>query len=283
MRTGHQSATQLFAVRNYSRRRWRKTGRNRSNWRQTGQMTLAKDDFDAMCVASFSWAFATLGAGSYSEFLDVGGLLNLVEPSPKWQHRINNTTHGDVPSSSWHDIMNHHIIIIICDPRLPSPRFAGHLDEPLLEVVALAVEKRVSSCKTQDNWYCSTFSIQFLQACHRIWWFGGRGKWILWLSLQSSLRWKELSNLVWAFATLTVRTHLKWLFYAKSLLCHLTQYTNLPILSNISKGLCDLFCSSHWLEIYTGACRSWSQRVVLVTSIPTWRSTTISASLRFKL
>lgn len=70
-------------------------------------MTLAKDDFDAMCVASFSWAFATLGAGSYSEFFDVGGLLNLVEPSPQWEHRINNKTHGDVPSSSWHDIMNH--------------------------------------------------------------------------------------------------------------------------------------------------------------------------------
>lgn len=46
--------------------------------------------------------------------------------------------------------MHHNIIIIICDPRCLS-KIAGHLDEPLLEVIALAVEKRVSSCKTQDR------------------------------------------------------------------------------------------------------------------------------------
>lgn len=109
MRTGHQSATQSFAVRHY-RRTWRKTGRNRSNWRQTGQMTLAKDDFDAMCVASFSWAFATLGAGSYSEFLDVGGLLNLVEPSPQWEHDIASTIKPMVMFPVHHDMTSWIII-----------------------------------------------------------------------------------------------------------------------------------------------------------------------------
>ena len=85
-------------------------------------------------------------------------------------HSINNKTHGDVPSSSWHDIMNHNIIIIICDQSLPIKDSPGHLDEPLLEVVALAVEKRVSSCKTQDN--SAGMSSDMI-----IW--GGRDKWIL--------------------------------------------------------------------------------------------------------
>ena len=106
-------------------------------------MTRAKDDFDAMCVASFSWAFATLGAGSYSEFLDVGELLN-----PVHNRNIGSTIKPMVMFSVHHDMTS--CSIIICDPHCLS-EIAGHLDEPLLEVVALAVEKRVSSCKTQDN------------------------------------------------------------------------------------------------------------------------------------
>lgn len=66
--------------------------------------------------------------------------------------------------------MNHNIIIIICDQSLPIKDSPGHLDEPLLEVVALAVEKRVSSCKTQDN--SAGMSSDMI-----IW--GGRDKWIL--------------------------------------------------------------------------------------------------------